>query len=104
MLGLFRNKGILAAFLAAFIVLTPLGFASTDAYGGGFQRRRHSRAKGAIVGGIIGAVGGGLVGGRKGVAIGAGLGAGTGYLIQRHRNNRRYRYRNYRRYRNYHRY
>lgn len=65
------------------------------------QRRRsdrryqhHSRTKGTLIGGAIGAVGGALVGGRKGALIGGGAGAGTGYLVQRHRNNkqrRRYR-------------
>jgi hypothetical protein len=44
-------------------------------------------------------LGGALIGGKKGALIGTGAGAGTGYLIQRHRNNRqRYYRRHYRRY------
>ena len=101
MIGVVRNKRMLAAFLSMLIVLGTFGSSSVDA-----QRRHssryyrgphHSRTKGAIVGGTAGLIGGALIGGRKGAVIGAGAGAGTGYLIQRHRNHRRHRH-YYRRY------
>ena len=93
MVGVFRRKRTLAAFLGIVLLLGSFGSLSVDA-----QRRfrshrgRHSKVKGALVGGGVGLLGGALIGGRKGALIGAGAGAGTGYLIQRHRNHRRHRH------------
>lgn len=95
-----RTKQVLGALLAIVLIMGTLGPFNVNA-----QRRsrryyrgpHHSRAKGALIGGAAGLVGGALIGGKKGALIGAGAGAGTGYLIQRHRNNRNRR-RYYRRY------
>jgi osmotically inducible lipoprotein OsmB len=101
MIGVVRNKRMLATFLSVALVLGTFGSLSIGAQGRYYRRynRRphHSRAKGALIGGAAGLLGGALIGGRKGALIGAGAGAGTGYLIQRHRNDRRY-HRYYRRY------
>ena len=94
---------MLAAFLSMALMLATFGSLSVGAQGRYYyNRHRHSRTKGALVGGAAGLITGALIGGRRGAAIGAGAGAGAGYLIQRHRNHRRYwRYyhgRDYRRY------
>jgi len=94
----FRNNRALAALLTVVILIGAFGAFDVNA-----QRRsrrhyrgpHHSRAKGAIIGGVAGLIGGALIGGKRGAVIGAGAGAGTGYLIQRHRNNRHRRYRRY---------
>lgn len=95
MIGVVRNKRMLATFLSVVLVLGTFGSLSVGAQGRYYRsnnrRPHHSRAKGALIGGTVGLVGGALVGGRKGALIGAGAGAGTGYLIQRHRNHRHYR-------------
>ena len=101
MIGLVRNKRMLATILSVALVLGTFGSLSVGAQGR-YSRRsyhnpHHSRAKGALIGGGVGLLGGALIGGRKGALIGAGAGAGTGYLIQRHKNHRHYR-RHYRRY------
>lgn len=91
MIGVLRNKRMLATFLSVALLLGTFGTFSVSAqrrYG----RPHHSRAKGALIGGGIGLVGGALIGGRKGALIGTGAGAGTGYLIQRQRNQRRHRH------------
>jgi osmotically inducible lipoprotein OsmB len=101
MIGVVRNKRMLAAFLSVVLVLVTFGSLSVGAQerysGRSYHRPHHSRAKGALIGGGAGLVGGALIGGKKGALIGSGAGAGTGYLIQRHRNQRRHR-RHYRRY------
>jgi len=97
MIGVVRNKRMLAMFLSVALLLGTFGSLSTSAQRRYDRRGRHSKAKGAIIGGVAGLIGGALIGGRKGALIGAGAGAGTGYLIQRRRNHRRYR-RHYRRY------
>jgi hypothetical protein len=101
MIGVVRNKRMLAALLSVALVLGTFGSLSVNAQGRSSRRYHrgphHSRAKGALIGGTAGLLGGALIGGRKGAAIGAAAGAGTGYLIQRRKNQRRYR-RNYRRY------
>jgi osmotically inducible lipoprotein OsmB len=94
----FRNKRVLAALLAVFLLMGAFATFNVNA-----QRRsrdyyrgtHHSRAKGALIGAAAGLLGGALVGGKRGALIGTGVGAGTGYLIQRHRNNRDRRYRRY---------
>ena len=101
MIGIVRNKRMLATLLSVALILGTFG--SLGVMGQGRYSRRHyhgshhSRTKGALIGGAVGGIGGALIGGRKGALIGAGAGAGTGYLIQRHRNHRRYRH-YYRRY------
>jgi osmotically inducible lipoprotein OsmB len=97
MIGVIRNKRMLATFLSAALLLGTVGSLSANAQRRHYYHPHHSRAKGALIGGAAGLLGGALIGGRKGALIGAGAGAGTGYLIQRHRNHRRYR-RYYRRY------
>ena len=101
MIGVVRDRRILAALLSVTLVLGTFGSLSVSAQGRYFGRYRrgphHSRAKGALIGGAVGLLGGALIGGRKGAAIGAAAGAGTGYLIQRRKNHRRYR-RHYSRY------
>jgi osmotically inducible lipoprotein OsmB len=92
-----RNKNIISIFLVAvFFILTAAIDSSAHRTG---RRHHHSKTKGAIIGGVVGGIGGALIGGKKGAAIGAGAGAGTGYLVQRHRNNKHRRYRLARRYR-----
>jgi hypothetical protein len=95
----FGNKRALAALLSVVLLVSVFGTLNVNAqrysrryYRGG----HHSRAKGALIGAAAGLLGGALIGGRRGALIGAGAGGGTGYLIQRHRNNRDRRY--YRRY------
>jgi osmotically inducible lipoprotein OsmB len=96
MIGIVRNKRMLAAILSMVIVLASFGSISANAQGRSrrqYRRPHHSRAKGALIGGAAGVVGGALIGGKKGALIGAGAGAGTGYLIHRHRNKRQKRLR-----------
>jgi outer membrane lipoprotein SlyB len=92
-----RNGQALAALLSIVLLIGAFGTLNVNAqrryYGG---HHHHSRTKGAVIGGVVGAIGGALIGGGRGAVIGAGAGAGSGYLIQRHRNNRHRRY--YRRY------
>ena len=101
MLGVVRNKRMIAAFLSVALLLGTFGSLSVGAQGrysrGYYRRPHHSRTKGALIGGAAGLIGGALVGGGKGALVGAGAGAGTGYLIQRHRNqrHRRHYYRRY---------
>jgi hypothetical protein len=96
MLGVVRNKRLLATFLSVALILGTFGSLSVGAQGRYYRRHyyrsHHSRAKGALIGGAVGLLGGALIGGGKGALIGAGAGAGTGYLIQRHRNRWRHRY------------
>ena len=96
MIGVVRNKRMLAAFLSVTLLLGTFGSLSVGAKGR-YRRPHHSRTKGALIGGAAGLIGGALLGGGRGALIGAGAGAGTGYLIQRHRNHGRYRryYRHY---------
>ena len=96
MIGVVRNKRMLATFLSLALILGTFGSLGVSARGR-YRRPHHSRAKGALIGSAIGLVGGALVGGRRGALIGAGAGAGTGYLVQRNRNQRRHR-RYYRRF------
>jgi osmotically inducible lipoprotein OsmB len=96
---IFGKRRTIAALLTVVLLMSTFGAFNVNA-----QRRsrvyyrgaHHSRAKGALIGGALGLVGGALVGGKRGALIGTGVGAGTGYLVQRHRNNRYRRY--YRRY------
>ncbi len=91
MIGVVRNKRMLATFLSVALLLGTIGSLTTNAQRRYYHRAHHSRIKGALIGGAAGLVGGALLGGGRGALIGAGAGAGTGYLIQRHRNDRRYR-------------
>jgi|SRR5882672_320415 len=94
----FRNNRVLAALLAVVLLMGAFGSFNANAQrrSRGFYRgSHHSRAKGALIGAAAGLIGGALIGGKRGALIGAGAGAGTGYLIQRHRNNRDRRYRGY---------
>jgi uncharacterized protein YcfJ len=93
-----RKHQAVAALLTIVLLIGTFGAFNVNAQrrSRGFGRSpHHSRAKGALIGAAAGVLGGALIGGRKGAVIGATAGAGTGYLIQRHRNNRQ---RNYRRY------
>ena len=92
MIGIVRNKRMLAAFLSVIILMGTVGSLGASAQRRYHSRPHHSRTKGAIIGGAAGLIGGALIGGRRGALIGAGAGAGTGYLIQRHRNHRRHRH------------
>jgi hypothetical protein len=96
----FRSKQSLAALLTVVLLMGTFGAFNVNAQRrsrGYYRGTHHSRAKGALIGAGVGLLGGALIGGKRGALIGAGAGAGTGYLIQRHRNNRdRRRY--YRRY------
>ena len=100
MIGIVRNKRVLATLLSVALILGTfgsLGVMARESYSRRYHGSHHSRTKGALIGGAVGGIGGALIGGRKGALIGVGAGAGTGYLIQRHRNHRRYRH-YYRRY------
>ncbi len=90
MIGVVRNKRMLATFLSIALLLGTFGSLSTSAQRR-YYRPHHSRTKGALIGGAVGLIGGAVLGGGRGALIGAGAGAGTGYLIQRHRNHRHYR-------------
>jgi len=94
----FRNNRVLTALLAVVLLMGTFGSFNANAQrrSRGFYRgSHHSRAKGALIGAAAGLTGGALIGGKRDALIGAGAGAGTGYLIQRHRNNRDRRYRGY---------
>jgi osmotically inducible lipoprotein OsmB len=97
-----RNRQTLAALLSIVLLIGAFGTLNANAQRrsrGYYSGPHHSRTKGALIGATAGVIGGALIGGRRGALIGAGAGAGTGYLIQRHRNNRGRRYgRYYRRY------
>ncbi|HMJ24209.1 MAG TPA: YMGG-like glycine zipper-containing protein [Pyrinomonadaceae bacterium] len=96
----FRNNRALAALLVVVLLMAAFGTFNVNAQRrsrGYYRGPHHSRAKGALIGAAAGVLGGALIGGRKGALIGAGAGAGTGYLIQRHRNNRNRGYRRYNR-------
>ena len=99
---IFRNRRAVAAFLSVVLLVGAFGAFNVSAqrrYRGYYRGAHHSRTKGALIGAAAGLIGGALIGGKRGALIGAGAGAGTGYLIQRHRNNRDRRYRgHYRRY------
>jgi outer membrane lipoprotein SlyB len=95
----FRNRRAFAALLSIVLLIGAFGTLNVNAQRrsrGYYRGTHHSRTKGAVIGGVVGAVGGALIGGGRGAVIGAGAGAGSGYLIQRHRNNRHRRF--YRRY------
>jgi len=94
----FRNNRVLTALLAVVLLMGTFGSFNANAQRrsrGFYRRSHHSRAKGALIGAAAGLIGGALIGGKRDALIGAGAGAGTGYLIQRHRNNRDRRYRGY---------
>ena len=95
MIGVIRNKRMLATFLGVAILLGTFGSLNANAQRHYYSRSHHSRAKGALIGGAVGLLGGALLGGGKGALIGAGAGAGTGYLIQRHRNHWHHHRRHY---------
>ena len=93
----FRNNRALAALLTI-VLLIGTGTLKVNAQRRSrsyYRGQHHSRTKGALIGAGAGLIAGALFGGKKGALIGAGAGAGTGYLIQRHRNNRERRYRRY---------
>jgi hypothetical protein len=94
----FRNKRALAALLTVVLLMGTFATFNVNAQRrsrGYYRGSHHSRTKGALVGAAAGLIGGALIGGKRGALIGAGAGAGTGYLIQRHRNNRDRRNRRY---------
>jgi hypothetical protein len=93
-----RKHQTLAALLTIVLLIGTLGTFNANAQRrsrGYYRGTHHSRTKGAIIGAAAGLLGGAVIGGKRGALIGAGAGAGTGYLIQRHRNNRDLRYRRY---------
>jgi hypothetical protein len=95
----FQKRQAVAALLSIVLLIGAFGALNVSAQRrsrGYYRGPHHSRTKGALIGATAGAIGGALIGGRRGALIGAGAGAGTGYMIQRHRNNRGRRY--YRRY------
>jgi osmotically inducible lipoprotein OsmB len=94
MIGIVRNKRMLATFLSVALLLGTVGSLGANAQRRYYGRAHHSRLKGAVIGGAAGLLGGAVLGGGRGALIGAGAGAGTGYLLQRHRN-RRWRHRYY---------
>jgi osmotically inducible lipoprotein OsmB len=94
----FRNRQAFAAVLTIMLLIGTFGAFNVDAQRrarGYYRGTHHSRTKGALIGGGVGLIGGALIGGKRGALIGTGAGAGTGYLIQRHRNNRDRSYRRY---------
>jgi osmotically inducible lipoprotein OsmB len=94
----FRNNRALAALLAVVLLMGTFSALNVNAQRYSrryYSRGHHSRTTGALVGAAAGLIGGALIGGKRGALIGTGAGAGTGYLIQRHRNNRDRRYRSY---------
>jgi hypothetical protein len=93
-----RNKRALAALLTVVLLMGTFATFNVNAQRrsrGYYRGTHHSRAKGALIGAGVGLLGGALIGGKRGALIGAGAGAGTGYLVQRHRNNRNRQYRRY---------
>jgi uncharacterized protein YcfJ len=90
-----RNRQALAALLGIILLIGAFGTLNVNAQRRYYRGQHHSGTKGAVIGAVAGVLGGALIGGKRGAVIGAGAGAGTGYLIQRHRNNRDRRYRRY---------
>jgi hypothetical protein len=93
-----RKHQTLAALLTIVLLIGAVGSFNVNAQRrsrGNYHRIHHSRAKGALIGAAAGVLGGAVIGGKKGALIGGTAGAGTGYLIQRHRNNRQRHYRRY---------
>ena len=88
MAGVVGIKRLGALFLVAVMLFGTFGSLSASAQHRRYRSHKHSTRKGALIGGATGLIGGAVVGGGKGALIGAGAGAATGYLIQRHRNNR----------------
>jgi osmotically inducible lipoprotein OsmB len=89
MIGILRNRHMLATFLSVALILGTFGSLNVSAQARYYRRHNHhSRTRGALIGGTVGLIGGALVGGGRGAVIGAGTGAGMGYLIQRNRNHR----------------
>ena len=55
MIGVVRNKRMLAAFLSVMLILGTFGSLSVSAQGH-YRRNHHSRTKGALVGGALGLI------------------------------------------------